>query len=126
MMNTNIQRFWNFFAATRAILTCAVWIYFHEIASGILRFIRNFRQKATPAYFQNLLCKHTFCQAFNVQIFNSNKTETINKGARNFVLEVLSLIENVSVNFSQSRRRFTSSVRAFLLSGNASADNAQK
>jgi hypothetical protein len=71
------------------------------------------------------LGEHAACQAFDVQIFDSNCSEVLYQPEREFVLKLVPLVLNTLVNLLQQPHRFAATVRAFLATSNLTLSTAQ-
>jgi hypothetical protein len=68
----------------------------------------------------NRLGEHAASQAFDIQVFDNNRSEILNQPERQTMLELVPLIPDSSVNFLEQRNRFTPTLRAFLAARNLS------
>src|SRR4051812_30274849 len=103
--------------AADTFLRCAVWNYFNERATGILRFVTREVKELRPSGITYGLRQLRSGESFNVQIFDGYQAVVINNPARDFVMKVGTLIANVNVNALEQKHGLTPSVRASLTSG---------
>ncbi len=100
--------------AADAGLTGAARVYLDQSAPSIFSFVRNLRDKSSPTGIVNRLGKHAACHAFEVQIFDNNRSEILYQPERETMLELLPLIPDSSVNLLEQYNCFAAAIRAFL------------
>jgi hypothetical protein len=66
----------------------------------------------------NRLGEHATRQAFDVQVFDNNRSEVLNQPERETVLKFVPLVSYSSVNLLKQCNGFATAMRAFLASGN--------
>lgn len=113
------------FCGTDARLTCTTRVNFHEHASGTFSLVREHKEKVRPSGIVNTLSKHPTCQTFDIEIFDCNQPVLIHDLSRFFVMKVPALIADVIVESREQQDRFTSAVRSFLTTRNASLQSAE-
>jgi len=107
------EKFWHCRAAN-ACLTGAARVYLYQSAPSIFGFVRNLRDKGSPTSIVNRLGKHTACHAFDIQVFDSNRSEILYQPERETMLELVPLIPDSSVNLREQRDGFAPPIRSFL------------
>jgi len=103
-----------------ACLTRTARVYLYQIAPSVFGFVRNLSEKGSPCSIVNRLGEHAASQAFDIQVFDNNRSEILNQPERQTMLELVPLIPDSSVNFLEQCNRFTPTLRAFLAARNLS------
>lgn len=125
MVNTNRQIFFNSFAAGGTVLTCEVRLDFYQHLISVFSFIFQLLKESRPRYIVNLFAQNSFTQSDDVQIFNRYQIVLFDQHCRNLVLKIVSLVLNLSVNFSQMIDCFSPLIRAFFAARNFSLRSAK-
>jgi hypothetical protein len=105
-------------SAADACLTGAARVYLYQSAPSIFSFVRNLGDKGSPRSIVNRLGKHAPRQAFDVQVFDNNRSEVLNQPERETMLKFVPLIPDSSVNLLEQGNSFAPTLRAFLASSN--------
>src|ERR1051326_1135906 len=113
------------FHATRACLTGAARIDFHQHTPSILSFVREFEDEVRPPSIVNTLSESRSRQSFDIQIFDGDQSVLVDQSPRQLMVEVRALRSDVSVNSLKQPHGLSPSVRTFLASGNPSLSYAQ-
>jgi hypothetical protein len=121
----SIREFLPHLCSACACLTCSTWVDSLQRATSTFSLVRKFRKEGCPTRIVYRLGEHAACQAFDVQIFNRNYTEVLDKPERKLVLKLMSLVLDSLVNFLQQRNSFTATVRAFPAASNLALSTAQ-
>ena len=100
--------------AADACLTGAARVYLDQSAPSIFSFVRNLTDKSSPTGIVNRLGKQAACHAFEVQIFDNNRSEILYQPERETMLELVPLIPDSSVNLLEQYNCFAAAIRAFL------------
>lgn len=108
------------FCATRACLTRATRVNFHQQTPGAFSLVREHEKKVGPSGIVDALGEHSTRQTFDIEIFNGNQAVLINYLPRLFVMKVAALVANVIVEAGEQQRGFTPTVRSLLSSRNTS------
>lgn len=103
-----------------ACLTRTARVYLYQIAPSVFGFVRNLSEKGSPCSIVNRLGEHAASQAFDIQVFDNNRSEILNQPERQTMLELVPLIPDSSVNFLEQCNRFAPTLRAFLAARNLS------
>ena len=103
-----------------ACLTRTARVYLDQIAPSVFGLVRNLSEKASPCSIVNRLGEHAASQAFDIQVFDNNRSEILNQPERQTMLQLVPLIPDSSVNFLEQRNRFAPTLRAFLAARNLS------
>ena len=85
---------------------------------SVFGFVREFREEGSPTYILYRLGEHSTSQALDVQIFDGHYTEVLDQPERKLVLKLVSLVLDSLVNLLQQCRRFTTTMRTLLTTGN--------
>ena len=106
--------------AADACLTGAARVYLYQSAPSIFGFVRNLGDKGSPSSIVNRLGEHAASQAFDVQVFDNNRSEILYQPERETMLKFVSLIPGSSVNLWEQCDGFTAAMRTLFAACNLS------
>jgi len=99
-------------------LTGAARVYFDQSAPSIFSFVRNLGDKSSPSSIVNRLAKQAASQAFNVQVFDNNRSEVLNQPEGETMLKFVPPVSDSSVNLWKQCNGLATAMRALLAAGN--------
>jgi len=111
--------------SAKAYLRRAAWINLYQLASSVCSFVLQQSKKGTPSNVMNRLSQHSRCQPFDVQLFNSHNLIVIDEPMTNLVLKVFALIRNMKMRACQKPHSFSTTVAAFLPTGDFALRSSQ-
>lgn len=111
--------------AFRAGLAGSAWIDFDELATGAFSLVASERGDKTPRGVIYVLGQHPGCQAFDVEFFDCDPTETIDQIAADLVTEVAAAIADPGVIAGQCDDAFAPHVGPALATNNGALTQAQ-
>ncbi len=104
--------------STETCLRCAACVNLNQVTTSVFSFVRDLIQKGRPSGIVNAFGKHSTCQAFNVQVLDSDNSEVRHQPMTDFVVKVRALVSDVRVCAPKKLNGFPATVRAFLATGN--------
>jgi hypothetical protein len=72
-------------------LRSAARVHFHHTLTSFFRFVSEVKKELAPSGIQNGFREFGFCEALDIQVFNSDQTESVDQPSRKLVREVLPL-----------------------------------
>ncbi len=97
--------------AADAGLTGAARVYLDQSAPSIFSLVRNLTDKSSPTGIVNRLGKQAACHAFEVQIFDNNRSKILYQPEPETMLELGPLIPDSSVTLLEQYNCFAAAIR---------------
>jgi hypothetical protein len=109
--------------ALRARLGCTSRIDTDKLDTSICSFVVEHRGQLAPRGISNVFGQHRACEAFHVEVFDTDPTEPVNKFAGTFVQIIAPLRSDMRLEVGESGLASRSGLGASLASGNSLTRN---
>lgn len=117
-MDTNRQRFLDFFSTGRTSLGCAAGIHPNHFPTSVFGFVRKKLEEYAPATIRDGLAQVSVLNhVFNLQVFNVDSLKIVNVFIGNLMQKIISLISDFFVRLGDRYPRLVSAHRTFFPSG---------
>src|SRR5277367_2948126 len=82
-----------------ALLACILRVYFDELPTSVFSFVTQHAKEGRPTDIVNRFRKHAAAEAFYVQVFHDDGSESLHQFVGFLMLKVFALIPDVLVRF---------------------------
>ena len=82
-----------------ALLACILRVYFDELPTSVFSFVTQHAKEGRPTDIVNRFRKHAAAEAFYVQVFDDDGSESLHQFVGFLMLKVFALIPDVLVRF---------------------------